>query len=218
VAEPAALPGAEALIARLAALGLPSFPRVTTHRNEQVMLSWTPGKVLRVHEGYAAAPDEVLRAIVRFVTPGTRRAVRLEARRVFLGFPAERHAPRLRPRRPEVPRPGDLPAVARLRALHEALNQRHFGGTLGPVALKVSGRMRRRLGELRVERATGRPVHIAISRRHLRRDGWLAAADTLLHEMVHQWQAETGRPVDHGREFRRKAREVGIEPRAVRQL
>jgi hypothetical protein len=41
--------------------------------------------------------------------------------------------------------------------------------------------------------------------------------DTLLHEMVHQWQDETGRPVDHGREFRRKAREVGIEPTAVKR-
>jgi hypothetical protein len=36
--------------------------------------------------------------------------------------------------------------------------------------------------------------------------------------MVHQWQAETGRPVDHGREFRRKARELGIEPLARRRL
>jgi hypothetical protein len=33
---------------------------------------------------------------------------------------------------------------------------------------------------------------------------------------VHQWQAETGRPVDHGTEFRRKARQVGITPRTVR--
>jgi hypothetical protein len=42
--------------------------------------------------------------------------------------------------------------------------------------------------------------------------------ETLLHEMVHQWQAETGQPVDHGRAFRRKAREVGITPRAVADL
>jgi hypothetical protein len=70
---------------------------------------------------------------------------------------------------------------------------------------------------LRLDRKSGRAVYITISRRHLRRDGWPAATDTLLHEMVHQWQAETGRPVDHGIEFRRKAREVGIEPRAVRR-
>jgi hypothetical protein len=78
--------------------------------------------------------------------------------------------------------------------------------------------MRQRLGELRMERKTGRPVHIGISRRHIRRDGWTSVEETLLHEMVHQWQAETGRPVDHGPEFRRKAREVGITPRAVKRI
>jgi hypothetical protein len=59
---------------------------------------------------------------------------------------------------------------------------------------------------------------IAISARHCHRDGFASALETLLHEMVHQWQAETGRAVDHGREFRRKAREVGITPRAVADL
>ncbi len=38
---------------------------------------------------------------------------------------------------------------------------------------------------------------------------------TLLHEMVHQWQQESGLPVAHDRAFRAKAREVGIDPRAV---
>jgi hypothetical protein len=32
----------------------------------------------------------------------------------------------------------------------------------------------------------------------------------MLHEMVHQWQAEMGLRVDHGPTFRRKAREVGV--------
>ena len=41
---------------------------------------------------------------------------------------------------------------------------------------------------------------------------------TLLHEMVHQWQAEQGHPIDHGRLFREKAIEVGIEPAARRRL
>ena len=209
--------GSEQLLARLTALGLPPFPRLTTHRNEQVMISWTPGRVFRVHEGYADAPDEVLRAIVRFVTPGMRRASRLDARKVFLAFPAERYAPRVKKGPPKV-RPTDRPVIEKLRQLHAALNARHFGAELQPITIRLSGRMERRLGELRLERATGRPVHIAISRAHLRRDGWLSVADTLLHEMVHQWQAETGRPVDHGSEFRQKALAVGIEPRAVRQV
>jgi hypothetical protein len=38
----------------------------------------------------------------------------------------------------------------------------------------------------------------------------------MLHEMVHQWQAETGLAVNHLRSFRQKAVEVGIEPQARR--
>jgi SprT-like family len=206
------------LIARLRALGLPPFAQITTHRNQQVMLSWVPGRVLRVHEGYAAAPDRVLEAIVRFVTPGVRRPARLAARRTFLSFPAEDHAPRpSRPARPRRIPPADVPLLARLEQLRTELNLRHFDGRLGAIPIRLSDRMRRRLGELRLERKTGQALHIGISRRHVRRDGWAAVTDTLLHEMVHQWQAETGRSVDHGREFRAKAREVGIEPRAVRR-
>lgn len=206
------------LIARLRSLRLPAFAEIRTHRNEQVMLSWVPGKVLRIHEGYHAAPDEVLQAIVRFVTPGVRRPIRLAARQVFLAFPVDRHAPRMprAPRRFQVVLQ-DRPAHARLVGLHQQLNATHFGGTLPEIPIVVSGRMRTRLGELRLERRTGRPLSIGISRRHIRRDGWTAVTDTLLHEMVHQWQAETGGPVDHGRRFREKARSVGIEPRAVRR-
>lgn len=38
---------------------------------------------------------------------------------------------------------------------------------------------------------------------------------TLLHEMVHQWQQESGLAVAHDRAFRANARAVGIDPRAV---
>ena len=68
-----------------------------------------------------------------------------------------------------------------------------------------------------LDRETGRPTEIGISRRHLRH-GWAEVEETVLHEMVHQWQAETGRPVDHGAGFRRKAREVGIGARARRTI
>jgi hypothetical protein len=36
--------------------------------------------------------------------------------------------------------------------------------------------------------------------------------------MVHQWQDEQCMPIDHGAAFRRKAREVGISPRARRTV
>jgi hypothetical protein len=210
--------GERELIERLRALGLPPFQEIHTHRNRQVMLSFVPGRQIRLHEGYAAAPDEVLRAIISFVTPGARRVARLQAKRTFLAFPADDHAPSsARPRRPAAVRPGDRHLLGELRTEFDALNQEHFGGLLGPIPILISPRMKTRLGELRMDRKTGQPIQIALSRRHLRRDGWAAARETLLHEMVHQWQAETGRSVDHGPEFRQKARDVGITPRAVRR-
>ena len=95
---------------------------------------------------------------------------------------------------------------------------RHFGGMLGALPIRLSGRMRTRLGELAVELRSGRPLEIAISRRHLARHDWAEVEHTLLHEMVHQWQAESGLRVDHGPTFRRKAREVGVLPAARREV
>jgi hypothetical protein len=76
--------------------------------------------------------------------------------------------------------------------------------------------MKSRLGELAVDLRTARPTEIGISRRHVTRHPWSEVENTVLHEMVHQWQAETGLQVDHGRTFRRKASAVGILPAAKR--
>jgi predicted SprT family Zn-dependent metalloprotease len=78
--------------------------------------------------------------------------------------------------------------------------------------------MRTRLGELAVDIRSGQPLEITISRRHLARHPWLEVEHTMLHEMVHQWQAETGQQIDHGRTFRQKAREVGVIPSAKRTI
>jgi hypothetical protein len=78
--------------------------------------------------------------------------------------------------------------------------------------------MRTRLGELSVEISSGRPLAMTISRRHLNHHPWSEIEHTVLHEMVHQWQAETGLRIDHGRTFRVKAREVGVLPAARRTI
>jgi hypothetical protein len=78
--------------------------------------------------------------------------------------------------------------------------------------------MRSRLGHYTPRSPAGDPAEIAISRSHVRRHGWNEAIHTLLHEMVHQWQDETGLPIDHSRVFRMKAREVGIEAAARRMV
>jgi hypothetical protein len=187
---------------RLRAAGLAPEVPIEEHRNRRVLVSLTSRGALRVHRGYAAAPDEVIAAIARWVRPGIRREDRLKAQRILAAFPVHAHAPgEPGERRPPAPRPGDEPIFARLHALHDAFNRRHFENALGRVRMALSGRMRRRLGEFRLS-ATG--LHeIVIGRRHLRRDSWQGVAETLLHEMVHQWQAETGRKLGHGREFRR---------------
>jgi hypothetical protein len=98
------------------------------------------------------------------------------------------------------------------------LNALHFGGTLSDIPIRISNRMKSRLGELSVNLKTGQPDEIGLSRRHINRHPWSEVEHTMLHEMVHQWQAETGLPVDHGPTFRKKAREVGVMPGAKRRL
>jgi hypothetical protein len=206
------------LPARLRQLGLLEVDRVVTHTNRTVMLSLSR-RILRIHRGYSHAPDGVLKAIVRFLDPRVPRASRQAAERHFLQFPVEDHAPHPAGHiRRERARPGDLLLLHRLEALHRELNTKWFDGTLGEIPIRLSGRMRRRLGELSVNIRTGSPIELSLSRRHITRDSWAEVEHTMLHEMVHQWQAETGLAVDHGPTFRKKARAVGVLPAAKRTI
>jgi SprT-like family protein len=206
--EPGAL-----LLETLRRLGLRNTVACRLTRNRRVMVSHRGG-ILRVHESFATAPDEVLRAIATFVN--RRGAARRDARRVILLYPIEPAEAETGGRRR---RPGthadDMLLAERLTRAHEGLNHEHFGGGLRPLQVRVSRAMRSRLGHYLPAKVTG-TGEIVISRRHIRRNGWKAAVETLLHEMVHQWQDEMGLSVDHGGEFRRKAREVGIAPSARR--
>lgn len=113
--------------------------------------------------------------------------------------------------------PQDVTFVAKLTDAHQQYNATLFGGSLRPVPIRISRRMKNRLGHYMSALASeGIEAEIAISRRHIRRDPWDDVLHTLVHEMVHQWQDENGLPLDHGRHFRRKAREVGISTRATR--
>jgi hypothetical protein len=208
-----AAPEAE-LPARLRRLGLPADLPVRLTRNRTVLVSFAPATGLRLHAGYAWAGDDVLAAIVAFIRPRSSRAERLAARRRFLGFPVDRHVASVRPRRVPRASPAHQPLIERLVRLHQILNERHFGGTLTSLSLRLSDRMQSRLGEFQAP-AAGHDAAIVLSHRHLRRDGWTAAAETLLHEMIHQWQHESGLPLDHGPAFRRKARALGISPAAT---
>lgn len=209
----------EVLARRLRLLGLRQVTTVRTHTNRTVMVSLNERLVLRLHRGYVYASDRILSAIVRFLDPRTPRGERRRAEQLFLAFPVELYAPRPRDRATsERPRPGDLRLLHRLRQLHGELNRAYFGGALGEIPIRLSGRMRTRLGEVSVDLRTGKPIEIALSRRHLAEHPWGEVEHTMLHEMVHQWQAETGRSIDHGASFREKAREVGVLPAARRAV
>jgi hypothetical protein len=204
---------AATLLQRLRLLGLRGIDTVTLMHTRRTMVS-VAGTTLRVHDGYALAPEPVLRAIVTFATARTR-AARAAARAVILAHPVDRPPPS---RRAEPLRPGDAPLLARLAEAHAELNVRHFGGALSRIPVLLSARMKTRLGHYAPRGDAAPHGLIVLGRRHLRRDGWAEALHTLLHEMVHQWQDESGLPLDHGTAFRRKAREVGVLPRAKRPV
>ncbi len=202
-----------ALLARLQSHGLRGVQQLVLTRNRRTMVSLAAG-VLRVHEAFADAPADVHIAIAVFAT-SRNRARRTAARNVIITFPVPMRPAR---RRPAVQHADDLPISARLTVLHASLNAEHFGGTLVRLEIQVSRRLARRLGHYTPRAMTGREGEIVLSRRHVMRDGWVEAEHTLLHEMVHQWQDETGRPIDHGAGFRAKCRAVGIEAAATRMI
>jgi hypothetical protein len=207
---------AEELRDRLRRIGLGSQYRVTLTRNRTVVVSYGGGE-LRIHDSFLGASEEVWRAIITFVH-GRTRGVRNEARKTILQFPVPRpsESPR-RKRSPERTNPADLPFVRELTRLHAAYNDDRFAGTLRTIPIRISRRMKSRLGHYSPA-SHGFEPEIVISRRHIRRDGWEEALHTLLHEMVHQWQDEAGLVVDHGSGFRAKARAVGITPLACRAV
>ncbi|MEO7040045.1 MAG: SprT-like domain-containing protein [Gemmatimonadaceae bacterium] len=206
---------AEQLLHRLRVYGLKGITKLRLTSNRAVMVSFS-GAELRVNRGYLDAPEGVLRAIVQFVQ-GRTRADRHEAQKVILTHPVAA-AHRAPARRPGRAKPEDATTLRELAHWHQEYNLRHFGGALREIPIKLSGRMRSRLGQYTTSTPYGEPAEITISRTHIKKHGWAEALHTLLHEMVHQWQAETGLPIDHGPTFRAKASAVGIAAQARREL
>jgi hypothetical protein len=202
---------ARLLLDHLRSIGLDRVERLVLTRNRAVIVS-VRGSELRVHEAFVDADEEFREAVVSFVM-ARRRVDRAVARERLIALPLP--VSTIARRTPLATDPEDAHHIPRLEGWHAGLNADHFGGALGRVTFRVSRRMRRRLGHYAPGRE-GAPSEIAISERHLRRDGLDAARATLLHEMVHQWQHEQGLPVDHGPEFRRMCREVGAPARAPR--
>jgi len=204
---------ADAFLGKLQSLGLQHVRRLVLTRNRSVLIT-LKGFDLRVHEGYASAPTEIHLQIVRFVM-ARRDWERQAAREAIVAYPLPRHT--TPPRAPERTHPEDEALAEQLAEWHTRFNGERFAARLRPVPIRVSRRMVRRLGHY-APGVEGGGAEIAISARHFRRDGLASALETLLHEMVHQWQHESGLPIDHGAEFRRKCREVGAVPSAKRAV
>lgn len=120
-----------------------------------------------------------------------------------------------RTRRSSHGRADDAAIIEQLQRAHAEYNATLFGGELGDIGMRISRRMKHRLGHYMVA-GGGQPAEIAMSMRHMERDPWGDVLHTLVHEMVHQWQDQHGMALDHGQTFRAKAREVGISARATR--
>lgn len=151
---------------------------------------------------------------VHAIAPPKVRPARPRKARKPRAAPAVIVAPVTRVRMPRTHR-DDVAFVHRLQEAHAEYNHALFDGALTPVVIRISRRMKNRLGHY-MEAGRGLPAEIAISRQHIMRDPWDDVLHTLVHEMVHQWQDENGYPLDHSQVFRRKAREVGISARATR--
>ncbi len=206
----------EALLAnRLRGLGVQR--PIAVHENRTVLVSLGRSGALRVHRGYAYGSDRTLRAIVEFANARTR-IRRSKAEKEILSFHVDRFVSQKPNRTRKTPSRNDRNTLKALADLHSQLNQQCFDGSLSTVDFRISNRMRRRLGEVTLDSSTGSLKEMAISRLHIERDSWEEVRKTVQHEMIHQWQAENGMPVDHGRTFRSKAKEIGVVPFATRKL
>lgn len=189
------------------------FRHVVFTNNRRVMASVGDGATLRLNVAFATAPDDVLRAVATLFTTrdGRKRNGARAALRAFLAsLPANPAPPRRRARRVYVE---DVAHLARLQAEFDRVNAAMFDGALPRVPLYLSGQMRRRNGHF-----SSHPPEIVISLQLCEHAAPGESEATLRHEMIHLWQHATGRPVDHGREFRRMARRLDVHPRATRPV
>ncbi|MDZ7632448.1 MAG: hypothetical protein U5K74_14140 [Gemmatimonadaceae bacterium] len=122
-----------AFLQQLRAVGLRGVERVVFTQNRRTMVSLSSG-VLRIHEGFVAAPPHVHAAIATFST-SRNRTRRAAARDIIVAYPVPIRAAT---RRPAVQHADDAPMAARLTLLHAQLNLEHFGGMLDPLEIQVS--------------------------------------------------------------------------------
>lgn len=237
------------LLGALRQRGATRLQRVRFRRNRTVLWSLTDGgRTLNLHEAYAGSPPPLLDAFALLAGasrdaerrrraslrvrdwPPVREAIgRLREVEVLAAMavaqgrsegstgPAGSGAPQAPPSCV-----GGMEDRTRILTLYRRMNQERFGGCLPEeVPIRMSNRMRRRLGHMRP--GTGPEglrvvVEIALNHRLLSPGNEPLLLDTLLHEMAHaaDWLVD-GR-AGHGATWRAWARRAGCQPTACTTL
>jgi hypothetical protein len=219
----------EDFLAELRARGASGLCRVAFRRTRSTIFSLTrQGRVLNLNAAFATAPPELLDAFAVVATSGPRRTRAYDrAVRAIRNWPPlaaaleearARHAADGNGRAPRpAPCCGTPAQRAYLRELYARLNHACFGSRLPPdLPIRLSDRMRRRLGQIRYDDGAGERAVLEIA---LNVDLMLQAndrhrLDTLLHEMAHAEAYLLHGERGHGLHWRRIARRVGCEARA----
>lgn len=226
----------ERLLASLREAGAEELERVRFRNNRSTIWSLTAGgTALNLHEGFRRASWSCLRHFATIARcpdrsdPGTRAAAAAVRAWPDLRPALERArhvhrtcgVPRSRSPGPERVRPGPCCATAEqlryLRELYRRLEHERFGGVLpGDLHLRLSVRMRSRLGHMRGHTAGGRRyvVEIALSVNLMLEGNGPCRVETLLHEMAHaaDWLVDGGR--GHGPSWKAWAARAGCEATA----
>ncbi|HLU24617.1 MAG TPA: SprT family zinc-dependent metalloprotease [Longimicrobiales bacterium] len=226
----------ETFLGALRARGATRLRKVSFRPTRSTIFSLTRGgAVLNLNAAFRASPPPLLDAFAVIATARSRRsqayrnAVRrvcewpplveviTEARRAYSAARAAARTAAIRAGIPSAPCCATPEQRAYLRSLYRTLNRERFGGRLPEnLPIRLSNRMRRRLGQVRFDVIDGERVVVDIA---LNVDLMLEAndaqrLDTLLHEMAHAEAYLFHGDRGHGAHWKRIARRVGCEPRA----
>ena len=110
-------------------------------------------------------------------------------------------------------------SLGRLYVVYHEANERHFAGLLPALPIRIEKAARPGKVETQAylwcDDFTGQPRYIIMDERTALGADWPTVRATLIHEVIHVWQAVQGRKVSHDAAFRAKAKELGISERAV---
>jgi hypothetical protein len=220
---------ADTLLRSLARRGCRKLDDVRFKKNRGRIISLSKdGRTLHVHACFQDAPDDVVSAVVTFLKAGRRSYAYRESIRVMRDY-FDAHGPKYTPTSAEeedhrvkrdidrLPCVGNAEQRAFLREAFARYNSGLFNSKLPAVKLRLSDRMRSRLGHIRYHTtSTDERIVLELALNiHLMLPGNEAILlDTLLHEMTHMeaWLVHGERA--HGRDWKAIAKRVGCEATA----